>query len=250
MNSEEIRTLDAVAARAMPADQAVELDGWLLRASALPAGRVNSVWPRDPGDGPLAKRVDTAEQHYAALGRPTRFQVSPAALPAGLEGVLGARGYVAGWPVLVQTLALDDPAAPAGAVALAPAPDASWLEVWRAAGKRDAEAVEAAVRLFARCSVPSAFATLSLDGPAAAVGRGVLDGGWLGIFAMATATASRRRGAAACVLAALLRWGWQHGARGAYLQCAQDNAAARSLYGRSGFTIAYRYHYLRSSYAV
>lgn len=119
------------------------------------------------------------------------------------------------------------------------APDTAWLQVWRAAGDRGAAAAEAAARMFGRVTAPSAFAG---DG-SAAVGRGVLDGGWLGIFAMATAAASRRRGAAAAVLRALLRWGWERGAHGAYLQCAEDNAAARSLYARSGFTTAYRYHY-------
>lgn len=239
MRSEEIRALDEIAARAMPADEVVELDGWLLRTSALPAGRLNSVWPLDAGSGPLPSRIAAVERHYAALHRPAAFQLSPAALPPDLEQVLGARGYAASAPVLVQTLALHEPAPSGREVTLRSAPDTAWLQVWRAAGDRGAAAAEAAARMFGRVTAPSAFAG---DG-SAAVGRGVLDGGWLGIFAMATAAASRRRGAAAAVLRALLRWGWERGAHGAYLQCAEDNAAARSLYARSGFTTAYRYHY-------
>lgn len=77
-----------------------------------------------------------------------------------------------------------------------------------------------------------------------AVGLGVLDGRWLGVFNMGTVPSRRRRGAGQQVLAALLEWGAQRGARHAYLQVERTNHAAISLYEQIGFTAAYEYAYL------
>lgn len=249
MHAQGIRALDGIAARAMPADAVTELDGWLLRTSALPVGRANSVWPLDPGAGPLPARTEAVERHYAALGRRAAFQISPASQPSGLEQALDARGYDTGPPVLVQSLRLRTPAAatsPPAEVTLAPAAADIWLELWRATGGHGADTAVAAARTFARVAAPQAFATLALDGVPVAVGRGVVDGGWLGVFAMATLPSARRRGAAGAVLAALLGWGRTAGAAGAYLQCSHDNRAARALYAGLGFTTAYAYRYRRS----
>ncbi|MBL7520861.1 GNAT family N-acetyltransferase, partial [Frankia sp. CNm7] len=59
---------------------------------------------------------------------------------------------------------------------------------------------------------------------------------------------ARRRGGgggggATAVLAALARWAVLAGARRAYLQVEQDNAAARRLYAGRGFLPVYRYTY-------
>ncbi|MBA3775092.1 MAG: GNAT family N-acetyltransferase, partial [Betaproteobacteria bacterium] len=43
--------------------------------------------------------------------------------------------------------------------------------------------------------------------------------------------------------AALLTWAWERGAHTAYLQVAEDNHRARSMYRRLGFATAYTYHY-------
>ena len=68
-------------------------------------------------------------------------------------------------------------------------------------------------------------------------------GDLVGLFDVATAPAARRRGVARRVTAALLAWGAAEGARTAYLQVAEENAAARALYAGLGFRPAYRYVY-------
>ncbi len=77
----------------------------------------------------------------------------------------------------------------------------------------------------------------------AATAVGVDHGGWLGIFNVATHPQARRQGLATALTAQLCRWGEQRGLSGAYLQVATNNAGARRVYERSGFTTLYRYFY-------
>ena len=87
------------------------------------------------------------------------------------------------------------------------------------------------------------FVTLRSAGVPAAVGLGVVEQGWLGIFCMATLPDFRRQGAARGILRTLAIWAGLYEAQHAYLQVMDDNAAALGLYAVAGFQPAYRYHY-------
>jgi ribosomal protein S18 acetylase RimI-like enzyme len=80
-------------------------------------------------------------------------------------------------------------------------------------------------------------------GEPAAVGLGVVNGPWLGIFCMSTRPAARRQGAATALLRTLAIWGGLYDAREAYLQVKQENAAALGVYARAGFVTEYPYFY-------
>jgi RimJ/RimL family protein N-acetyltransferase len=58
-----------------------------------------------------------------------------------------------------------------------------------------------------------------------------------------TRESERRRGHAGTIVAALLRWGWEQGARRSYLQVEEGNAPAIALYRKFGFAPVYRYWY-------
>ncbi len=74
---------------------------------------------------------------------------------------------------------------------------------------------------------------------------GIVDAGWLGIVGMVTSAEHRRQGVASSVLASLLTWGYQAGARNAWLQVEQSNVGARELYANHGFSYSHGYHYRR-----
>ena len=76
-----------------------------------------------------------------------------------------------------------------------------------------------------------------------ATGLAILEDGHVGLFDVVTREGARRRGFARTIVAALLRWGWEQGARQSYLQVEEGNAPAIALYGQFGFTLAYRYWY-------
>ena len=244
-----VRRLVGFAAGAWPAGRVEELDGWRLRANQGVTRRANSVLANVSGDRlPLAEKLARVEAFYARERLPARYQLCPASLPAGLDDALAARGYRAVARTAVQVAPLTavlagTPCGQADQVRMAGRLEDAWFATYcRADGFSgpDAAGREDILRRIAR---PTGYASLELNGDLAAVGLAVAEENWLGLFCMATLPEFRRRGAATAVLYALARWGERQGATGAYLQVMDDNAAARGLYARAGFTALYSYHY-------
>lgn len=94
-----------------------------------------------------------------------------------------------------------------------------------------------------RIPSPAGFAIARVEGRPAGVGIAVCEGGWSGVFCMATDPAMRRRGVARAVLSALAEWSRAQRAHGLYLQVECDNAPAQALYASLGFTRSHGYHF-------
>jgi GNAT superfamily N-acetyltransferase len=149
--------------------------------------------------------------------------------------------------VLVLTAPVVVPPEPLSApVELLAAPDEGWLDRY---GRRSEMPPGAREVLTSGDDV--VFAAVRTDGPApalpAAVARGVLTDGWLGVSALTVTEEHRRRGVATAVMAALTLWAVDRGAHSVYLQVTAGNTAARALYRRAGFIEHHRYHYRRRS---
>jgi GNAT superfamily N-acetyltransferase len=232
--------LEAVAARNLRAAETAELGGWLLRADHGFTRRANSVLPlRQPGR-PLEDALADAHEWYAARGLPLRIHV-PVEGRRLLDAALGELG----WPVDVEAHVLvrridEDAFGPDGAppVALTTEPDDAWLSLYRGG----AGASDTARALLTRHD-QVAFATLRVDGEVAAIGRGAVDSGWLGVMAIEVAPPHRRQGLAAAVMGSLARWGAGHGATRSYLQVEVDNGPALALYDRLGYWNHHDYRY-------
>ena len=267
--------LDRLAADAWPAIEVVELRGWRLRAAEGVTRRANSALPLDaaPTDDALDEQLAAVAGFYADRGLPARIQVSDPRLDAELaargwqlesptlvlSGPLpGARpaSYRAGSPpcggLLVNTsgvLTSGSPqgrssSAPPAAAEVTPIPDEAWLDCWWAVSARGGRReLEVARRCLAGITAPVGYASVRLDDRVVAVGRGVAQEGWLGLFAMAVLPTSRRQGHGRHLMGALGRWAATHGACAAYLQLWSGNDPARALYTAAGFTTAYPYHY-------
>lgn len=247
-----VRDLEEVAALGWQASDTERLGEWLLRASGGWTGRANSALPLgDPGM-PLADAVARVEEWYAARGLPARVQV-PRPLAQDVDAVLADAGWTApdevgGILVLTGDVAalLDGPAtmratdATLPRIRLAPTPGPGWLATYR---YRGGPLPAGALEVLLRASAPIFAEALGPEGETLAVGRGVLDRGWLGVTAMDTAPAARRQGLGRHVLTALIAHGRRAGARHVYLQCAADNAPAVGLYTSLGLTEHHRYHY-------
>jgi GNAT superfamily N-acetyltransferase len=121
--------------------------------------------------------------------------------------------------------------------------DGRWLTTYCRADGYAGREVVAREAILGRIGQATGYALLERDGEPAAVGLGVLEQEWLGVFCMATCPEFRRQGAATAILHALARWGEQHAATRAYLQVMEDNPGALALYSGVGFETVYGYHY-------
>jgi GNAT superfamily N-acetyltransferase len=214
----------------------VRRDGWRLRATpAVDARRSNSVLPNgDSGEVPLKEKLAIVEDFYGRRGLPVRYQLSPAAEPAGLvDDVLAARGFEIETSADIQVANLaevvDRSLVPGTHVVSADRPDERWLSTLLAVTPRG-DAATFRETILDRVRPPALFAVALHHDGLVAVGMAVAERTWLGIFSMATLPHARRRGAATAILNRLAKRAMQQGATRAYLQLERENAAAHRLY--------------------
>jgi GNAT superfamily N-acetyltransferase len=253
---EEVRLLDELGANAAAATTVQIIDGWWLRAAPdYPFRRCNSALPYSGDSLDLEARIGIVEDFYGERELPARFQMSPAALPVGLDDLLEARGYEIEEPTLVLTTETSRVAErtrrdEADAVTVGEGIDEYWVAEFASAfGDDDVgrDRLRAYGHLLRHLGPAVATAVLPVGETPAAIGLGVLERGWMGVYSMGTRPEARRRGAATAVLHALSRWAETRGAVHTYLQVEATNDGARQLYVRAGFEIAYRYHYRTST---
>lgn len=249
---ETVRFLDELSANATAATTVQLLDGWLLRAAPeYPFRRSNSTLPHGGERIGLETRIAMVEDFYRHRELPVRFQMSPAALPEGLDDMLETHGYEIEEPTLVlvaetarvvERTRRDD----VRDVTVGEGIDEYWAAEYASAYGDDEMGrirLRAYAHLLQRLAPAIATAVLPVDETPGAIGLGVLERGWTGVYAMGTRRAARRRGAGTAVVHALACWAERLGAAHMYLQVEAANDGARQLYTRAGFEIAYRYHY-------
>ncbi len=249
----QILQIETLAANAWPATEVYEWDGWRLRHAAGVTRRANSVWPNGgAAEGtPVEDKWALVESFYSARNLPARYQISPVAQPVDLDSRLAERGYAAVAHTAVQVapiatiLANTSPLRhhPEFVVEVAETLDEGWFTAYAAFAEEDRAGLTTRRAILAHVAPTVGFALLEIDRQPAAVGLGVVEAGWVGIFCMGTAPLFRRRGAACAILRTLAIWGQLYGAQQVYLQVMDTNNAARALYGRAGFETLYHYHY-------
>jgi ribosomal protein S18 acetylase RimI-like enzyme len=237
--------LDRLAARAWPPLEEERVGEWRLRFSRGVTSRANSVLPLGPDDGPpLAERLAAVETAYRRRGLPPKFQLTASAWPPELADALRVRGYVEDMPTLVMTAPIGD--RHSTGTRLARARHREWFDVWWTVDGRRGDA-GAARGILDRIEPETRFAERRDDGRLGAVGLGVLDGDWLGIYCMATLPDARRRGHARAILGELLGWAAAAGARDAHLSVTAANEPAQALYRSFGFEVVQEYRYFTAA---
>ncbi|MFC3802940.1 GNAT family N-acetyltransferase [Cohnella sp. GCM10012308] len=247
---EDILVVETKALNAWPALQQMAHDDWLLRLSKGYTKRSNSVQPLRTGpDADLRAMVGYCEDAYHRAGQPTIFKITPLCGPCGLDGRLEEYGYAKADRSQVLTRSLDETQGEASIEGLREglSVDACLTEAWMTAASAilslKPEQREIASAMLADSPLRRAFFLLRSGDEPVAIGIGVVDGGYLGLFDIATALAYRNRGIGERLVRQILRWGQSHGAHASYLQVAEDNAPAQRLYAKLGYKRLYDYWY-------
>lgn len=240
-------SLERACLRAWPGAVSEARFGWVLQATEGRSLRANAVWPLDwTGDTPIEDAVRWCMDWCRRRRITPCFKLADGAMaPSELAIVLGLMGLSPGNETLVMTRALHaSPEATPPAARLLDTPTESiWTPVRESAPS--AEDYRERRGIVERIAAPHVFAQAQSGGRDAAIGLGVLTDDLLGLYLMRTAPWARRRGLAQAIVGALSAWGAAQGARYAYLQVEEHNAAAVALYAQAGFRLAYRYRYWR-----
>lgn len=242
----DIRVVETKALNAWPALQQTAHDGWLLRQSKGYTKRSNSVQPlrTDPG-ADLRAMVGYCEDTYHRAGLPTIFKITPLCESCGLDGRLDEYGYAAVDRSQVLVRSLDD------MQAMPPLEDLSvdtgFTEAWMSAAAAllslKPEQRETASAMLTDSPLRRAFFLHRSGDDPVAIGIGVVDDGYLGLFDIATSPAYRNLGIGERLVGHILRWGQSRGAHTSYLQVVDGNLPAQRLYAKLGYEKLYDYWY-------
>jgi ribosomal protein S18 acetylase RimI-like enzyme len=255
------RIEDAVLNASAPPQQRL-LDGWLLRHCPAKAKRARCVNPIGPGRLPLTERLALAQSFYAEVGLPLLIRITPF-VPEGLDTALAELGLA----LQDDTIVMARPSL----AELAPEPLPAGLQLQAVDADRYAEIVgqlrgtpaeqrRAHAQRLRESPVPyqgfvvragsSAITDTGSESPAAiehgrvlACGQYAREDERVGLYDVFVDPAARGQGLARQLCSALLRQAREAGARIGYLQVEPENLAAQRVYGRLGFSEAYRYHY-------
>jgi N-acetylglutamate synthase len=242
MSLVEVRALEELNFNAWPALHSVHYDGWLVRKSGGISRRVNSVNAVAPGTLPLADKVAHCEAMFGRWGQRNVFRITPLSEPE-LETMLFARGYAAEAPTNVMLAQLAARVADLR-VTLADSFDPAWAEASaRLRGLPENEAAILASQHRA-IAVPTLWASVHEGGAVLGVGAAAVERDWAGLHGIYVGKEGRRRGLARAISVTLLSQAHALGARRAWLQVEQANAAAIPLYSSLGFGTSWTYRHL------
>ena len=241
MKPDEINELELLGHNAWFAQERMRLGGWLLRADHGITRRANSVLPLGPPGLDLSTAIDFAIEFYESRELIPRFQVSEASLPEDVDSILAEKGFCKIFPVEVWTADIS------ALIELHPSYDTEyldelteeWIDTYLKSSGHDPSTMNVRKGILERTDQPRVY----VQAKGTAVGFGVVEGTWLGIFNIGTHPQKRRSGAGISVNHALGLWGDKLGAKRVYLQVETNNNVAKSFYTKLGFTHGYTYWY-------
>lgn len=241
-SANHVRLLEELNFNAWPSLASVHLDGWLVRRTGGISRRVNSVNTLTAGRMALADRVAACEALYGSWGMRSVFRLTPLSEP-DLEAILLGRGYSVEAPTNVMVAELG-PREADPRVRLSQVFEEAWpLAASRLRGlpANEASILAAQHRLIA---VPTLWASVTSGDTVMAVGVASVERGWAGLHGIYVGRDGRRQGLARALSASLLSRAHAMGARRAWLQVEQANAAAIPLYHSLGFETSWTYRHL------
>ncbi len=229
---------------ALPALQTAYYDGWVLRFAQGYTRRSNSVNPIYLSTADLNEKIKHCERLYTAHKLPTVFKMTPTCYPEDLDRQLAFHHYKedSGASVQVCDLTTVETSSSPDLVLSSHLTD-EWLNAYFRLNLTPEHHLNTMRQILNTILPQKCCAALYRDKAIVAVGLGVLDQGYLGLFDIVTQTELRRQGLGRQLVMGLLDWGKTSSATRAYLQVVQTNLPALNLYETLGFREAYQYWY-------
>ncbi|SHM46132.1 GNAT family N-acetyltransferase [Gracilibacillus kekensis] len=241
-----IQKIEELSMNALPSLQTSLLDGWILRFSDGYTKRANSVNPFYSSTENIDKKIKKVEQIYQKKNLPVIFKLTSNVSPHDLDNTLEKARYYRDGLTSVQLLALDN---------IQQVPSKAYLtfqdrlsdQLFAAFCKFNHidESAQTTIKTMLMSIIPKVCYVMLLSGnnETIACGIGVLEEDYIGLFDIVTNEKFRRKGFGEQLIASILKWGKNNGAKYAYLQVVNDNYPARNLYQKLGFKESYQYWY-------
>ena len=239
-----VRRLEEISNNAWPALQTMQYDGWILRFAGGVTKRSNSVNMLYPSSLDPDEKISFCENICLAENVAPCFKITAIAQPPDIDARLAARGYAIHSHISFQTMDISGvPAEISDDVHLETVLKPGWMDDFIRMNEFDPTRKSTYMAIMEQLHLPKCFFSLRHDRVATAVGLGVVENSFIGLFDIVVDKACRNAGLGFHIVDNILRWGRKNGAETAYLQVLTDNNAATRLYEKIGFKEAYQYWY-------
>ena len=264
---QKIKLIEELSLNAWPSHKIELYDGWLIRFSHNYTYRTNSVEQVGASSIPLAQKVDYCESIYRNFRTPSSFKISPLIDPS-FDSFLESRGYAVRHATQVMLLDLNGPdfspyeriaeeyefygrnsGLPSWidfpnetTVSLRDTISDEWIQgLFRLNGTVNPVLKRIVPSMYRAIPKETIVASIECDGRMAASGLGILDRGYLGLYAIYVEPGCRRRKYARSICSAILTEGKKSGCQHSYLQVVKGNTNAHDLYSSLGYKDFYTY---------
>jgi ribosomal protein S18 acetylase RimI-like enzyme len=235
--------LEAYTLRAWAALETELYDGWVLRAANGYTRRSNSINPIYPGALNLENKITYCEQWFISRGLTPCFKLTDAAKPPVLDTLLNQRGYVYESGASVMTIDLTHLPEHDKTLQIESTRTRIWLDHFCTMNTTNAHHYTTMQAVLDAIDPQTYFASVIADDEVVAVGLGVREDVYVGLFDIVTREDVRRQGYGRALVVGLLRQAQRDGAKIGYLQVVESNQPAVRLYEQLGFKPAYHYWY-------
>lgn len=241
-----IRDIEELSMNAFPALSTILVNGWVLRFSEGYARRANSVNPIYPCRIDILRNIEICEDMYSSRGLNTIFKLTEDEEAYKIDEMLQQREYSleAKTNVMLKDIRgfridSDD----RKNVMIYREFKDSWFEAFIAMNKVGEQNAGILRKMLQGILADTYYACIVENGKVIAVGQGVAERGYIGMFDICVHEEYRRKGLGTKLMINLMHAAAAEKSEYSYLQVVDDNELAKQLYDKLGYRKQYSYWY-------
>ncbi|MHA1647124.1 MAG: GNAT family N-acetyltransferase [Promethearchaeota archaeon] len=241
---------------AWPSLQTLFYDGWIIRFADGYTKRANSVNPIFSSftEIPVNIKIQKVRDLFKNQNLPLVFKITPTVNPISLDQTLEKQKFIKIDETSVQTISLGEVKSLqiknlSKSNSLIPEfhvfkdLDKNWFSIYCNLNDVNSKSTQTLELMLNLIILPKFFACLTIKEEILAVGIGVLERDYIGLFGIAVDENYRNRGLGRMLMQNLFKLGIENKAKYAYLQVMTNNSPALHLYNKLGFKEEYKYWY-------
>ena len=240
-----ITKIEELSMNAFPALSTVLLNGWVLRFANGYAKRANSVNPIYKCNIDLENNISLCENMYKSNGLDTVFKLTENEDSYKIDEILKKRGYSYEAKTNIMLLDIGNLQATEENVnvVIYNKINDKWFEAFVRINKVNPYNKETLKLMLSRI-IPQVYCACILeDNEIVAVGLGVAQGEYIGMYDICVQEDKRRTGFGTRIMKSLMREAALNGYKYSYLQVVDANEGAKLLYKGLGYEKQYSYWY-------
>lgn len=241
-----IQHIEELSMNAFPALSTVLANGWVLRFSKGYAKRANSINPIYPCSIDTQRNMDLCEEKYNKMRLDTVYKLTECEVALKLDELLAKRGYSydAKTNIMLKYIkGIELTAEEKRDVVIYRTLTEEWFQAYVTMNKVNEKYFETLKQMLQSITVDTYYACIVEEGRIVAVGQGVAERGYIGMFDICVDEQQRRRGLGTKIMRNLILAGAQDGCEYSYLQVVDANEPAKILYDKLGYEKQYSYWY-------